>query len=100
MEEIIVEIKDNGIGISKLIQENLFTPKINTLSKARQENKGAGIGLLLTKSFVEKNNGRIWVTSVEGVGTSFYFSLPLNKPLEKLDNDNIIQFSKITKNTY
>ena len=100
VEEIIVEIKDNGIGMSKLIQKNIFTPKINTLSKARQENKGAGIGLLLTKSFVEKNNGRIWVTSVEGVGTSFYFSLPLNKPLEKLDNDNIIQFSKITKNTY
>lgn len=95
--EIIVEIKDNGIGMSKLIQANLFTPKINTLSKARQENKGAGIGLLLTKSFIEKNNGRIWVTSVEGVGTSFFFSLPLNKPFEKLDNDNIIKFSK---NTY
>lgn len=82
-ETIIVEIRDHGIGMSKQIQDTIFIPQMNSLTKARQDNKGAGIGLLLTKSFIEKNNGRIWVKSIEGEGTSFYFTLPLNKPLEK-----------------
>lgn len=92
-EKIIVEIKDEGIGMSKQIQENIFTPKISSLSKARQENKGAGIGLLLTKSFIEKNNGQIWVKSVEGEGTSFFFSLPLNKPATKSESTDHSEFS-------
>jgi PAS domain S-box-containing protein len=82
--EIIVEIKDTGIGMSKEIQKNLFTPQMDSLSKERKEDKGAGIGLLLVKGFLEKNGGRIWVESEEGVGSSFYFTLPINKPLDKL----------------
>ena len=46
------------------------------LSKKRIENKGAGIGLLFIKGFVEKNGGQIWFESNEGVGSSFYFTLP------------------------
>ncbi len=84
-DKIIVEIKDTGIGMSKEIQEKLFTPQMNSLSKARKENKGAGIGLLLVKGFLEKNGGEIWVESVEGEGSSFYFTLPINKPLDKTD---------------
>ncbi len=79
--KIVVEIRDNGIGMSNQVQKDLFTPEMNSLSKIRRENKGAGIGLLLAKSLVEKNSGEIWVRSKEGEGTSFYFSLPLNKPL-------------------
>lgn len=82
--EIIVEIKDTGIGMSKEIQKNLFTPQMDSLSKERKEDKGAGIGLLLVKGFLEKNGGRIWVESEEGVGSSFYFTLPIIKPLDKL----------------
>ncbi len=94
-ETIIVEIRDHGIGMSKQMQDNIFIPQLNSLSKARQDNKGAGIGLLLTKSFIEKNNGRIWVKSIEGEGTSFYFSLPLNKPLENANIENNTNFTKI-----
>lgn len=85
-DKMIVEIKDTGIGMSTEIQNNLFVPQIISLSKARGENKGAGIGLLLVKGFLEKNGGEIWVESVEGEGSSFYFTLPIDKPLDKIDN--------------
>jgi PAS domain S-box-containing protein len=77
--KVIVEIKDTGIGMSREIKEKLFTPQIGSLSHARKDNKGAGIGLLLVKGFLEKNGGEIWVESVEGIGSSFYFTLPLSK---------------------
>lgn len=84
-DKIIVEIKDTGVGMSKEVREKLFTPQMSTLSKARKENKGAGIGLLLVKSFLEKNGGEIWVESVEGESSSFYFTLPVEKPVNTKD---------------
>ncbi|RTY89832.1 PAS domain-containing sensor histidine kinase [Flavobacterium sp. GT3R68] len=83
-DEVIVEIKDTGIGMSEEIQKNLFTPQMSSLTEERKDDKGAGIGLLLVKGFLEKNGGRIWVESVEGVGSSFYFTLPINSPLNKI----------------
>jgi PAS domain S-box-containing protein len=93
-EIIIIQIKDSGIGMSKDVQETLFTPQMSTLSKARKDNKGAGIGLLLVKGFLERNDGEIWVESEEGKGTSFYFTLPLEKPLYKIDSADKIQFDE------
>lgn len=84
-EMIIIEIKDTGKGMSKDIQDTLFTPQVKSLSKTVEENKGAGIGLLLVKGFLEKNGGHIWVESIEGNGSSFYFTLPINKPSDKID---------------
>jgi len=88
--KLIVEVKDTGIGMSKEIMEKLFVPQISSLSKARAENKGAGIGLLLVKGFLERNGGQIWVESIEGKGSSFYFTLPIDKPADKTDNLNEI----------
>jgi PAS domain S-box-containing protein len=85
-DKIIVEIKDTGIGMTKEIQEKLFTPQASSLSKAREEDKGAGIGLLLVKGFLEKNGGEIWVESIVGEGSSFYFTLPIEKPLSVIEN--------------
>jgi|SRR6185312_3451833 len=81
-DKMIVEIKDTGIGMSKEIQDKLFAPQVNSLSKAREDNKGAGIGLLLVKGFLEKNGGEIWVESVEDKGSSFYFTLPIDRPFD------------------
>lgn len=93
-DKVIVQIKDTGIGMSKEIQEKLFTPQMNSLSKARKDNKGAGIGLLLVKGFLERNGGEIWVESVEGAGSSFYFTLPLQKSLDRIDSVNKVEFSE------
>ncbi len=81
-DEIIIEIKDTGIGITKEIKDKLFTPEITTISDTWKKDKEAGIGLLLSKGYVEINGGKIWVDSIEGEGSSFYFTLPVNKPLE------------------
>jgi two-component system CheB/CheR fusion protein len=93
-DKIIVQIKDTGVGMSKEIIEKLFTPQIKTLSATRKNNKGAGIGLLLVKGFLEKNGGEIWVESIEGEGSSFYFTLPIEKPLNKIASSDEIFFDE------
>lgn len=93
-DKIIVQVKDSGVGMSKEIMERLFTPQMKTLSETRKKNKGAGIGLLLVKGFLEKNGGEIWVESIEGEGSSFYFTLPIKEPLYKTDSSDEIMFDK------
>lgn len=94
-DKMIVEIKDTGIGMSEEIRKKLFSPQLNSLSKAREDNKGAGIGLLLVKGFLEKNGGEIWVESIEGKGSSFYFTLPIDKQLEITEADNVVRKSEL-----
>ena len=93
-DKIIVQIKDTGIGMSKEIMDKLFTPQMKSLSETRKKNKGAGIGLLLVKGFLEKNGGEIWVESIEGEGSSFYFTLPNEKPLDKIGSSEEIMFDE------
>ena len=93
-DKLIIQVKDNGIGMSKEIIEKLFTPQMKTLSEARKKDKGAGIGLLLVKGFLEKNGGEIWVESTEGEGSSFYLTLPLEEPLYKIGSSDEIMFDE------
>ncbi|MDO8992461.1 MAG: HAMP domain-containing sensor histidine kinase, partial [Daejeonella sp.] len=95
-DKIIVQVKDTGTGMSKEIMEKLFTPQMKTLSEERKANKGAGIGLLLVKGFLEKNGGEIWVESVEGEGSSFYFTLPNEEPLFKKGSSDEVMFDEST----
>ena len=93
-DKIIIQVKDTGTGMSKEIMSELFTPQIKTLLETRKANKGAGIGLLLVKGFLEKNGGEIWVESVEGEGSSFYFTLPNEKSLFKRGSSDEIMFDE------
>ena len=93
-DKIIIRVKDTGVGMSKEIIEKLFTPQMKTLSETRKINKGAGIGLLLVKGFLEKNGGEIWVESIEGDGSSFYFTLPIEKPAYKVGSSDEIMFDE------
>ena len=93
-DKIIVQVKDTGVGMSKEIMDKLFTPQMKSLSEARKKNKGAGIGLLLVKGFLEKNDGEIWVESIEGEGSSFYFTLPIEKPIHKIGSSDEIEFDE------
>lgn len=88
-DKIIIQVKDTGVGMSKEILEKIFTPQLKNLSSFSKNNKGAGIGLILVKGFLERNDGEIWVESIEGEGSSFYFTLPKNSPLFKEDIDKI-----------
>lgn len=93
-DKIVVQVKDNGVGMSREILEKLFTPQMKSLSETRKLNKGAGIGLLLVKGFLEKNGGEIWVESTEGEGSSFYFTLPIEKPVYKIGSSDEIMFDE------
>jgi signal transduction histidine kinase len=71
-----IAVEDNGVGISPRNLEKLFLldQKIQTVGTAKET--GTGLGLIICKEFVEKNNGKIWVTSKLGEGSRFYFTLP------------------------
>lgn len=71
-----VDVRDNGIGIPATSQERLFTLQGVTTAGTSEE-KGTGIGLVVCKEFVERNGGRIKVTSNPGSGSMFSFTLPM-----------------------
>ncbi len=73
-EEWIFSIKDNGIGIKKDYHNKIFN--IFQRLHNREEFPGTGIGLAIVKKVIDKHNGRIWLDSKEGEGTTFYFSIP------------------------
>jgi PAS domain S-box-containing protein len=93
-DRIVVRVQDTGVGMSEDIMAKLFTPQMKSLSESRKQNKGAGIGLLLVKGFLQKNGGEIWVESIEGQGSSFYFTLPTDKPPYKIGSADEIMFDE------
>jgi signal transduction histidine kinase len=74
--DIEVSIIDSGIGIDANDLSQLFELNSSLLNKGTANEEGTGLGLLLCKEFIEKNGGKIWVTSSKGKGSTFYFTLP------------------------
>ncbi|MBX2975662.1 MAG: HAMP domain-containing histidine kinase [Ignavibacteriaceae bacterium] len=72
-----VSVVDNGIGISKENIEKLFRIDVKVRETGTEGESSTGLGLLLCKEFVEKNNGKITVESEEGKGSKFSFTLPV-----------------------
>jgi signal transduction histidine kinase len=68
-------VADNGPGIEEKYYEKIFQ-LFQTLN-ARDDVESTGVGLSVVKRIVEMNGGRIWVESTGGVGTTFYFTLPI-----------------------
>ena len=73
-----ISIQDTGIGIPIETQAEIFTMKTRSTFGTSHE-KGMGLGLIMCKEFIEYQHGNIWFESKEGVGTTFYISLPLAK---------------------
>ncbi|MGE5683004.1 MAG: ATP-binding protein [Bacillota bacterium] len=68
---------DNGIGISKELQSRLFKIETNHSTLGTLQEKGTGLGLIISKEFVEINGGKLTVRSEINAGTAFSFTLPL-----------------------
>ena len=74
-----VHISDGGVGIPPEKQEIIFENPMEVKTKGTSNEKGTGLGLLICKDFVNKNNGQISLKSEPGKGSTFIFTLPLFK---------------------
>lgn len=79
--EITISVIDTGVGISKERIDKLFKIGEGYSTLGTQKEHGTGLGLILCREFIEKNNGKIWVESMVETGTAFNFSLPLGGKL-------------------
>ena len=76
--ELEIAILDNGVGMPPEKATRLFNADTHFTTKGTNSEKGTGLGLLICKEFVEKNNGRIWVESVPDEGSAFRFTLKIS----------------------
>lgn len=82
---VILSISDQGLGIPKKALSHVFD-RFYRVDKARSRAQGGtGLGLAISKEVIEKLNGRIWVDSKEGKGSTFYISLPYQGIYEEDD---------------
>ncbi len=80
-KEVVFSIRDHGIGIPSKDFSKIFTPFFR--SEETHIYRGCGLGLSICKGIVEAHGGKIWFESKVGVGSTFYFSIPLRQKLEK-----------------
>ena len=86
-DEIIVTITDSGAGIALEDQYKLFQPFSQVDDSPTRRTGGTGLGLSICRSFIEMHNGRIGLLRSEiGVGSTFFFTLPLPQPAQ-FDDD-------------
>ena len=79
-------VKDEGIGIPREKQLAIFERFVQADIEDKEARQGAGLGLAITKSYVEMLGGKIWVESQEHNGSCFYFTIPCNiRPLVETD---------------
>lgn len=72
---VTISIQDNGVGMPDDVIHKLFKIDTHHSTKGTRNEAGTGLGLNLCKEFVERNEGKIWVESLENEGSTFYFTL-------------------------
>ena len=82
-QEVLFEVADTGIGISKENMSKLFDEFFRVDNEINMKVKGTGLGLALAKNIVEAHYGHMWVTSEEGHGTTFHFTVPFQHKLKE-----------------
>jgi two-component system, OmpR family, phosphate regulon sensor histidine kinase PhoR len=78
-DHVIVSVSDSGIGIPPAEQARVFDRFYRVQSPETENVDGTGLGLAIVKSVVEKHNGRVWVKSAVGQGSTFAFVLPTSQ---------------------
>lgn len=82
---ILVSIRDYGLGIAKYDQKKIFSRFYRTDAVQRNKSEGLGLGLYICNQIVRHYNGKLWVFSKVGEGSTFYLQLPLGN---RLNRDN------------
>jgi PAS domain S-box-containing protein len=76
--ELLIEVTDDGFGIPQHQQTKIYTKLFRADNARSMQPEGTGLGLYIVKEIVEASNGKIWFTSRENEGTSFFISYPLS----------------------
>jgi signal transduction histidine kinase len=76
-KNLYFEIKDNGVGIPKDDQKYIFQKFFRSQNALKEQTSGSGLGLYIAKAIVEKAHGKIGFKSQEGIGSTFWFTLPI-----------------------
>lgn len=74
------EVRDTGCGLTRENTERIFERLYQVKEAAQASRKGLGLGLFICKELVDRQGGKIWVTSELGKGSSFFFTLPVFGP--------------------
>jgi signal transduction histidine kinase len=77
-DNILVTVKDTGVGIPKNQMIRIFSKFFRADNAVRMQTAGSGLGLFIAKNIIEKHGGKIWIDSEEGKGTSVNFTLPIS----------------------
>jgi two-component system CheB/CheR fusion protein len=93
--DILVKVKDTGIGISEENLKRIFNPFFQVDSSYTRKYKGTGLGLTICKAIIKQHGGKIWTKSKLKRGSTFYFTLPLK--VMKNGKIEIFEFKKAEK---
>ena len=105
-KSVLVEIQDNGKGISEKDLEKVFERFYRTDASRSSAQGGSGIGLSIARKVVEDHGGSIWATGEEGVGLTIHFTLPIYKEepeedeaTQEQDKNPIVRIEKMVGKT-
>jgi signal transduction histidine kinase len=76
-QQIVFRVKDNGVGIPAQVRDRVFDRFYRGGQPGVEHITGSGLGLSLVRSIVEHHRGKVWLTSEEGVGTTFFVAVPV-----------------------
>jgi two-component system sensor histidine kinase ChiS len=79
-DTVVISVADTGIGIPPEHIETIFEEFCRVANFRTRKVSGLGLGLAISRKLVELQGGQIWVESEVGVGSTFYFSLPIEGP--------------------
>ncbi|GAA0078449.1 hypothetical protein UT300005_28280 [Clostridium sp. CTA-5] len=92
--ELVISVKDEGIGIPEKDQNKIFNRFIQSTSKKQYEHCGSGIGLSLVENLTKAHGGSIELNSIENRGSEFIIKLPIIKVSENIVDKNISNCNK------
>ena len=76
---LLFTVSDTGVGIAEELQARVFDRFYRANQRGTEHVTGSGLGLSLVKAVVENHRGRVWLTSKQGIGTTFYVAVPASK---------------------